>query len=744
MVEMIEDQELRELFQIESDEHLQIIEKGLLELEKNPKDYDTIHLIFREAHSMKGASRMLGISDIESIAHIFEEVLGKASRGEFEITPNLIDVYYEGLDAIKKLVHEAVTGERTQVDVIAVLDRLISNKVEDTKPTLKSSVITAVHEKKDEANEIIKEDVKEVIKKEVIKKEVKEVIKEDSLELQDKEIQVTETQKAAPQTIVEDTQTEAEKDEIDKIIESKRQSIVNTPVHNTTKEVDAEKKPIAGDSKKIDTMRVEPAKLDMLMVQTGELIVTKNRISSRVKEISEIQYLQQELLRTVNETKKLINQFNKEEHINPKTRFLTSQLTELVNKQSDKYEQIENNLSDLKKTLSHDVARLNHTSLKIERSIYNIRMLSLSTVFNLFHRTVRDLSRETGKNVQLIIEGGDTTIDKQILEELKDPLMHLIRNAIDHGIETNEERIELKKPDSATVQLVGKSYSDSVVIEIKDDGKGIDIERVKSKALEKGLYTKEELSLMDSKRIYSILFHHGFSTRSEVSSLSGRGVGMDVVKSFVEKFKGDIETDSKLGEGTTFRLRLPTKFSTTHILIVSVEGQKFGIPTDYVILSRTIHEKDIFLLESRNTVLIENEPVYIVPLSSYLEINKPQIDKNTKSYPSIVISSNGLKIAVTVDLVIEKNEVIVKAFDGILKRVRNVTGVTILDSGEICVVLNPKDLVETILSKNLSLVQIKKEEDKVRGKILIADDSLTTRVQIKRILELEGFEVELA
>ncbi|HMW05846.1 MAG TPA: hybrid sensor histidine kinase/response regulator [Leptospiraceae bacterium] len=728
---MIEDQELRDLFQIESEEHIQVIEKCLLSLEKNPQDYDMLHLIFREAHSMKGASRMLGISDIESIAHILEEVLGKASRGEVQITSNHIDIYYEGLDAIKKLVNEAVTGESSGIDVVTVLDRLLESKnnfapVTDSKGG-KPQVITTIEKKETQESKP---------KEEIIQTPEKEIKSEEKIEEKPK----LET---PPNSVIKPNPPKEEpiNSDIDKIIESKKASVVDTP--SAKKEIETDKNKQQVDSKKTDTMRVDSSKLDALMIQTGELIVTKNRILNRVKEVGDAYYSYEELYRTVQETRNILSNFINQNDLSPKHKFFLNQLQEINTKQTEKLEILEENISQLRKNLSNDTTRLSMTSMKIERRIYNLRMLSLSNVFSLFHRTIRDLSRETGKNVQLEIIGGETTIDKQILEEIKDPLMHILRNAVDHGIEAKEERIKNGKPELATITLFGKSHSDTVVIEIKDDGKGLDVEKIKNKALEKGLYSQEELNQMDQKRIFSIIFQHGFSTQSAVSNLSGRGVGMDVVKNFVEKFKGDIETESELGKGTTFRIKLPIKFSTTHILIISVGNQKFGFPTENIVLSKTIHPKDIFILEGRSTVIIEKQPVHLVQLSQYLEISQIKPKKLNAPTPCLFIQSDGMRLALAVDAVIEKNEVIIKSFDGILKKVRNVSGATILDSGEICIVLNPKELMKTITKTNMTVAVETLEIESKKIHALVVDDSLTTRVQIKRILESEGYIVEV-
>ncbi|HMV77444.1 MAG TPA: hybrid sensor histidine kinase/response regulator [Leptospiraceae bacterium] len=729
---MIEDSELRDLFQIESEEHLQIIEKGLLELEKNPNDLETLHLIFREAHSMKGASRMLGLSDIESISHLFEDMLGKASRGEFMITSDLIDTFYYALDATRKMVGESVSGELSGVDVVDVLDRLLAVK----PPEGKSSSVRA--EEKSERTETAEPKQEKItFPAEPVKVQVKETSAAEKM-IPEKISQEmpAEIKPAVNESVsAEENARKTEKTEIDRIIESKKSSIVGLPQKS---EENREEK------KKTDTMRVDPAKLDSLMIQASELVVTKNRITNRIREINEVSYYLEELQRFLSESQKLFSALGKGGQNESQKTFILSQLSELNGRQCEKVGSLVSSVNILRKNMGIDISRLGFSTMKTERSIYNIRMLPLSTVFSLFHRTVRDMNRETGKNVNLIIEGGETTVDKQILEELKDPLMHLVRNAIDHGIEKPEDRISAGKPESAELKITGKGFSDTVIIEIKDDGKGIDLESVKRKAEEKGLFTHDELNAMDRKKLFSIIFMHGFSTRNTVTDLSGRGVGMDVVKSFVEKFKGDIETESEIGKGCRFRIRLPIKFSTTNILITSLGGQKFGFPTDFVVLTRTVQPKNIFQLEGKSAVLIENEPVYLANLSDYLERPEFHSKQIVSSFPCVVLNVDGTKAAVIVDSVIEKNEVILKPFDGILKRVRNVTGAAILDSGEVCIVVNPRDIIDSIFRNSFTVQPTAEKKVPKIKKVLVADDSLTTRVQLKRILENEGIEVSLA
>jgi two-component system chemotaxis sensor kinase CheA len=696
---MIEDKELSDLFKIESEEHLNAIENGLLSIEQNPKDYEVLHVIFREAHSMKGASRMLGVSDAETISHILEDQLGKASRGELELNSSIIDRFYVGIDAIRKIVDEAITGHHSYVNVLDIVD-ILNGKSEITRPRTKKEPIKT--ESKKESTEL-----------DPIPNQTLETHSEDSLSLEDK--------------------TESE-------IPPKQNENSSEPM----------KKPITqneeiGTKTKIESMRVDPSKLDVLMVQTGELTVAKNRITNRVKEIDNILNQFSESNKSLVTGKKLLQEITSLTQINqPIKPYLLKDLEEFFNLQREKMEHLGDLLLNLKKTSTNDSTKLDLISVRIEDGIQNIRMLPLSTVFTLFNRTVRDLSRITGKEIKFVIDGADTTADKQIVEELKDPLMHLIQNAIDHGLETPSEREKAGKPLVGTLKLSGRSRNNSIIIELSDDGKGLNANIIKEKAIQKGLYSKEELDSMPENEIHMIIFQHGFSTRAEVSNLSGRGVGMDVVKTFVDNMKGTIEIESTKGIGTIFRIRLPIRFSTTHVLIAGIAGRKYAIPTEYVILSKNINISEIFTIEGKSTYLLGEEPISIVDLKDYLEIDSIKNATHKTISPCIFILSNSHKVGLIVDDVLDKQEVIMKPLGSILKKVRNVSGGTILESGEVCIILNPRDIMKSVLSKNIPFLMKKTTEFSTKKKVLVVDDSLTTRVQIKRILESANYEVTLS
>ncbi|MEM7179834.1 MAG: hybrid sensor histidine kinase/response regulator [Spirochaetota bacterium] len=686
---MIEDKELSDLFRVESEEHISKIEDGLLIIEKQPEDGETLHEIFREAHSLKGAARMLGVLDVETLSHLLEELLRKASKGEISLSSQLIDQIYYTLDEIKKLVEEAITGEKSNVDVIETIEILqgkspipAKNKQSKRFPEEKSLSTSEVPKKSEKSD-------------------------------------------TAPEAVTQET------------IESEKAST------NLTKKPQKPNQDL--HDKKNDTMRVDSQKLDHLMVQAGELIVTKLRIGRRLKDIEELYTAFEELQKLNQESRRLIKTGRQSGTQN----IALQKYDSLQHTLRDKADAFEKSLDNLQKRILNDSTKLDLISGKLEDGIRNIRMLPLSSIFNLFNRTVRDLSRSSEKDINFVTTGGDITVDKQIIEDLKDPLMHLIRNAIDHGIESPEERMLAGKTDPGQLKLSGIARNNMVSIQVQDNGRGIDIEKVKTKAIEKELFTAEELSEMDDKSIYQIIFMHGFSTRAQVSEISGRGIGMDIVKTFIDQLKGSIEISSHFGIGTTFSLSLPIRFSTTHVLIIEVDKKIYGLPIDYIVLSKVIHLNEIYTLGDMNTVTIEEEPIPVAFLKDLLDIPSQQSDRIDTSLSCITISDGKKKLGLIVDKIVDKQEVIMKPLGGFLKRVRNVAGGTILESGEVCIILNPKDLLQipkqALRKKPEPETGSRKEyREEKKAKILIAEDSKTIRTQIKRILETENYSVETA
>ncbi|OLP17101.1 hypothetical protein BST81_17245 [Leptolyngbya sp. 'hensonii'] len=416
-------------------------------------------------------------------------------------------------------------------------------------------------------------------------------------------------------------------------------------------------------------------------------------------------------------------------------------LEALYNRMDQRLEQFGSLVKTLQSALNEDTTRLELISHDLEEGIRTLRLLPLSTIFNLFPRMVRDLARQEGKQVELTIAGGDTRADKRILEEMKDPLMHILRNAVDHGIELPAEREQQGKPATATIHLRGYQTPTSIVLEVKDDGRGLDLEKIKQTALKKGLCREDDLATLSPSQIQSLIFTPGFSTCPLVTEVSGRGVGLDVVQTQVEKLKGHIQVESIPSQGCTIRIHLGLTLATMHVLIVALNQIPYAIPVEFVQTTCLVKREDIFTLEGRETIVHDDRPLSVAYLSDLLEL-PGQSSLPTGSLPCIILQVGQERLGLFVDTLVDEQDVVLKPQSQLLKRVRNVSGATILGTGEVCMILNPQDLIKSVWQRGSAVEHFQADmRNPARPTVLLVEDSIATRTQEKRILEAAGYEV---
>jgi two-component system, chemotaxis family, sensor kinase CheA len=668
---MIEDLELCALFKTESEEHIRLLEEGLLRLESNPTDAGTLEEVFRGAHSLKGGAAMLGLRNIEQLAHGFEDLLNAARQGKVVLSSAEIDQLCNQLDTMRQFVEEAVSDTHSAETTVNAL-------VPASGHDLIVSPIRAVE--------------------------------------------------ARP-------------------AEGESESAAGGPVAEAAPAPTGVPEPSSGRYR-IDTMRVEPQKLDALMKQASELTVAKIRVARRLTQIEELVTLGEEWGREIFAAQRAAHA--QQNGAGPHAG--AHRMEAFLQRDRERIERLGALVNDLHNVVYEDNARLDSVVTTLEESIRNIRLLPLSTIFQLFPRMVRDLARDQGKEVQLIIDGGETTADKRILEEMKDPLMHMIRNAIDHGLETPEERQNAGKPRLGTIRLRARLTSSNLVIEVADDGRGLDLERVKATALKRRLRRPEELAAMTPAQIQALIFAPGFSTSPLVTDVSGRGVGLDVVHANVERLKGSIQVESSFGHGCTLCICLPRSLAATRVLIVMADRRPYALPIEYVYMTRLVSQAEMFPMEGMETIVVDGQPVSLAHLSSLLGLSsrsttgqesKPSEPDDPR--PCIILSVGEDQIGLFVDTLLDEQEVVVKPHSAILKRVRNVSGATILGTGEVCMVLNPLDLLRSV-RKQPTRMRREPADPKLQQKhaILLVEDSITTRTQEKRILEGAGYEVVAA
>lgn len=742
---MIEDQELRDVFKVASQEHLQKLDDGLLYLEQHPSDLAKLEQLLRETHSLKGDAGMLGVKNVASLAHQMEHILGSVKRGETQLNSDISDRLSQGLDAIRQLVNEAVTGEDSGINTFYILASMMGASSQ-LQPQAAASIVDSSSSQVPEQPLV--------------------------------EPQFTEPPTQQPETNVENSEVvNLEKNSSFLPLQSQPEfplQAQNLPAPSDSAPASASQSAVTASSTssyRIETIRVATQNLDDLMTQAGELTVTKTRLGHRVAEIEKITTLWEEWSREYFVTSLTVDRMQIDENgikINGKF----SQLQDYYQRTEERLERLGTLVNCLRNRVYEDTARLELIAEALESGIRTLRLLPLSTIFNLFPRTVRDLAKREGKEVALVIEGGETTADKRILEEMKDPLMHMIRNAIDHGIETFEERKKLGKPPVATLRIKGYNMASNIIIEVADDGRGLNLESIKQTALKRNICTLEQLAEMTENQVQSLIFTPGFSTKKFVTEVSGRGVGLDVVRTNVEALKGSIQVESLPGKGCTLRLQISTSLATANVLIVIVEDIPYALPVEFVDTAQQVSQSEIFAIEGKETILSKGQPLSVAHLTDLLELNNKKLWqknrylrqetgrenlKENKNYfrnsssskmPCIVLKVGEERLGLFVDALIDEQDVVMKPQSQLLKRVRNVSGATILGTGEVCMVLNPHDLIKSVRqqvsSRGVGSARSQLETASRKQVILLAEDSIATRTQEKRILEAAGYEVVTA
>lgn len=654
---MIDDPELRSIFKIEFEENIQTLNNELLKLESDVFNTDALTKLMRTAHSMKGGARMIGLPDVVTLAHFFEDMLGAVKKEGVELKRHDFDRMYKAIDIIKSLVNEAVTGEAPNFVAALVIDQIINGSGE-------------------------------------------------------------------PKT----------NDEPDSV---KRQSEIAADSQPVTQELQGDIIPAFS----IDTIRVASSKLDTLMDLSGELTVSKIQLALRLGKINDLSLLLEDSTRELNSIETALLPQRSE---NPG---LFSEVGLIINRLKNRFDSASVEIGNLSDGISEDNSRLNFVAYEFEEVIKNLRMLKLSNIFNLYPRMVRDISNELGKEVNFIIEGGDITADKKILEEMRDPLMHMIRNSIDHGIELPDEREQQGKQRAGTIKLSANHFAGHITITLEDDGRGLNEKSIIETALRKKLIDEEASKNLTHKQIHKLIFTPGFSTSKIITDVSGRGVGMEVVQANIDKLKGKINIESETKKSTRFIIELPLTLATLRVMTASVGNHIFAIPVDFIVSVIIVDVAEVFSMEARDTIVFRDEPITIVNLKTVLELEdiSDSTMKNVTTFQCIILSSMGEKAGFIVDSLIDEQEVLVKPLGFMLKRVKNVSGSTILVSGDVCMILNPNDLLKTVKSLSASeILETSTPESLRKKRILLVEDSITTRTQEKRILESAGYDVVVA
>ncbi len=701
---MDEFQEILQDFLVESFELVEKLDEDLVELESRPDDLELLNGIFRVAHTVKGASSFLNFDTLTHLTHHMEDVLNKARHGELSITPDVMDVILESIDLMKALLEKIRdTSSDDGIDVAACVARLDKISNGDL-----SGLADAVKEEANQDSEetVQKEEAEEEpdydnMDPDEIEAEIERLLAQRQAEDKAKREAKIAAGEEVPMMPPEASEEEPKKEDKQEKKEKKKEEAPKAPTpapvsHNkkASQKASAEDPKAAAPAKRApatveQTIRVDVKRLDHLMNLIGELVLAKNRLI-KINDDVEERYEGEEFLEELNQVVSIVS--------------------------------------------------LVTTDLQI--AVMKTRMLPIGKVFNKFPRMIRDLSRELNKKIELVISGEDTELDKSIVEEIGDPLVHIIRNSCDHGIETPEERLAKGKPEEGTITLKAYNEGNQIVIQIDDDGKGLDPEMLKQKSLEKGIITEKEAEQMSDKEAYTLIFKPGFSTAAAVTSVSGRGVGMDVVKTNIEKLNGIIDIDSEIDKGTSIKLKIPLTLAIIQALLVGVQEEHYAIPLASVLETVRISKDEIYTVEGRSVMRLRDDVLSLVHIGDIFEVERI-LDASEHAYV-VVLGLGTSKLGLIVDILVGQEEIVIKSLGDYLKGIEGIAGATIRGDGGVTLIVDVVALMD--MARETKATQISSsDESAVREKtkasdytVMIVDDSKTDRTIMRKALEPMG------
>ncbi len=681
-----------QIFIEEAKEHVQSLNECLLQIEKDPEDKDVLNEIFRVAHTLKGMAGTMGYTKMTKLTHDMENVLHAIRNDEIKVTSDLVDVLFKCLDALENYVNSVVNtggeGDKEYKNVIDALNEILANKgtvktpektrtaAEKTEqPVIEGKYLTAqlqldefeknaVNKAKDMGINVLK--ITLVLNSGCLLKSARAFILFQTLERYgeiiksqpsvqdiedekfDNEFTVIVVSKENEQLFAKELNSIAEVDEViittlDKFdsetsatVEDANKPVSETKASETVPEAqkhaaDSQEaaKPNANNAPKKTqrTVRVDIDRLDVLMNLVGELIITKTRLEG----------------------------------------------TDITEKPQEYHETLE---------------YLERITTNLNDAVMKVRMVPVETVFNRFPRMIRDIAKDLGKEIELKMSGEETELDRTVIDEIGDPLIHLLRNSCDHGLESTEKRKDLGKSEVGRINLTAYQSGNNVLIEVEDDGAGINIDKIKNKAVENGIITKEAANSMTQQDAIELLFRPSFSTADKITGLSGRGVGLDVVKTKIEQLGGTVEVETQSGRGSKFIIKLPLTLAIYQALLVNVGGEKYAIPLGAIYQIYNWSAEDVKTVQGQEVILLRNMVVPITRLADSLEVPNRNEQANQKQLKIVIVRKGEKLTGLVVDSVIGQQEIVIKSLGKLLTGIKYLAGATILGDGNVALIVD--------------------------------------------------------
>ncbi len=681
-----------DMFIDESKEHLQAMNDNLLKLENNPENIAIVNEIFRSAHTLKGMSATMGYEDLASLTHIMENVLDGIRNNKIVVTSEILDVVFDAVDDLEAMVLAIASGgdgKRDVKKVVSLLEQIEkgnyqpeqSNKVEiastqevlslnaiNNTETYDNFEITVLSQATEQGFHIYQ--VKISLRADCILKAARVFMVFEILE------QIGEIVKSTP--TVDALEEENFELEFTVTLITKE---ISEDVQNRILKVSEI------DYVEVGTIDIEAYKLSL----NSEENLVENEIQEAITVELEDNLNQKTSVSTQNqEPEKTNNPTSKTIRVNIERLDILMNLFEELVIDRGRLEQIARDLksSELTETVEH----MSRISGDLQNIILNMRMVPVDQVFNRFPRMVRGLAKDLKKKVNLEIIGAETELDRTVIDEIGDPLVHLLRNSIDHGVETSEKRLIAGKHEEGNITLKAYHSGNHVFIEVSDDGAGINRDKVLKKAISRGVVSKENSKNLTDKQVYELLFTSGLSTADQITDVSGRGVGLDVVKNKIESLGGNVTVDSIFGEGTTFSIQLPLTLSIISVMLVEVQNEKYAIPLSSIIETAIVKDEDILAAHNQKVIDFRGSVVPLINLTDFFAVPKT---RQQDSYHSIVIVRKGAKMAgLVVDSFIGQQEIVLKSLGNYLTNVFAISGATILGDGQVALIVDCNALIK--------------------------------------------------
>ena len=747
--------EYQDIFLEEADDQIQELNKNLLQMEQNPEDEAIINNIFRAAHSLKSSAAFVGLNDLSDLAHKMENLLQGVRDKTIKINQQIIDVLFRSFDFINAVIESVSQGEAPQEDLSGII-----REIQEIHDKVKSGAAPAKEVSKSET----KSDEMKKTPKTVFTPQEKKLLKkglDDKLDCYEVTVFIEKDAQmkwVKAQLVINNVRN------IGQVIKTipDEGDITDETVKDAFKIILLTNEPLDSVFKACDVdliIRIDVVKISLTQKDDKYVLTYKNQGSTSEAEsksqeeetAQEEEALPSGVVSVSDKAQEILAPVISDDvHDDRKDadRKRKGTVLRTVKVSVDKLDELLNNVGelviansgfyrlydDLKKQnadktvineFKNRMEQMSRIAKDLQGGIMKTRMVPIGQVFERFNRLVRDLARECGKSVQLVTNGEDTELDKKVVDVIGEPLIHMIRNSIDHGIESIEERLALRKPESATVTLNAYQGGNQIYVEVIDDGKGLNIDGIKRKALERNIVTPEILSGMDNEDIYEFIFHPGFSTAEKITDVSGRGVGMNVVKEVVNEMNGSISIETEPGMGTRFIMAFPLTLAIIPAIMVSVLKEVYAITLSDVIETIKIAQEDITTIEGHEVINLRGEILSLLRLNQFVGLEYEIAD--LENIPVVVVGYNNRKIGLIVGDLVGKMEIVIKSLEQNYVNVDGLAGASILGDGSICLILDISSMINKVIS----------EQDKIgreeRSQILKKKEASVALVEQKEL-----------